>query len=169
MYCKAGYRVHVDLNHSPHMVCMAANANALSQYPLHVRLHRRVFRQTLPLHRRVFRQTLPLHVSVLPGEYARGPGQGRGSRGAATPCTGPLSLMLFLFIIIITATLSLVFPVFLPHFGLYGAALLHRCVLPYRYRTILEMTLKLMKSCELMGAGTGQAAQHPRARDNEYL
>ena len=39
---------------------------------------------------------------------------------------------------------------FLPHFRLYEVVSLHRCVLPYKYRKILEMFLTLMKLCELI-------------------
>ena len=34
------------------------------------------------------------------------------------------------------------FPIFLPHFRLYEVMLLHMCVLPYKFRKILEMLLK---------------------------
>ena len=43
-------------------------------------------------------------------------------------------------------------PISLPHFRLYEVVLLHVCVLPYKYRTILEMLPKLMKWCEIMGS-----------------
>ena len=36
-----------------------------------------------------------------------------------------------------------IFLLFLPHFRLYGVVSLHRCVLPYKYRRILEMLPKL--------------------------
>ena len=41
----------------------------------------------------------------------------------------------------------LLFPFFLPHFRLHEVASLHMCVLPFKYRKILEMLLKLMTSC----------------------
>ena len=44
-----------------------------------------------------------------------------------------------------------IFPIFLPHFRLYEVVSLHMCVLPYRCRKILEMLLKLMKLCDIMG------------------
>ena len=40
-------------------------------------------------------------------------------------------------------------PTFLPHFRLYGVVSLHMCVLPYKYRKILKMLLKLMKLCAI--------------------
>ena len=49
------------------------------------------------------------------------------------------------------------FPIFLPQSRLYGVVLLHVCVLPSKYRTILEMLLKLIGLCEIMGAGHGRA------------
>ena len=45
-----------------------------------------------------------------------------------------------------------IFPIFLPHFRLYAVASLHVCVLPYKYREILEMLPKLMELCEIMGS-----------------
>ena len=39
----------------------------------------------------------------------------------------------------------LIFPTSLPHFRLYEVVALHMCVLPYKYRKILEMLLTLMK------------------------
>ena len=47
-----------------------------------------------------------------------------------------------------------IFPIFLPHFRLCEVVSLHTCVLPYKYRKILEMLLKLMKLCKLMGSRT---------------
>ena len=44
-----------------------------------------------------------------------------------------------------------IFPIFLPHFRLYEVVSLHMCVLPYKYRKILEMLLKLMKLCFING------------------
>ena len=42
---------------------------------------------------------------------------------------------------------------FLYHiFRLYEVVPFHRCVLPYKYRNILEMLPKLMKLCEIMGS-----------------
>ena len=43
-------------------------------------------------------------------------------------------------------------PIFLPHFRLHEVFSLHMCVLLYKYRKILEMLLKLMKLCEIMGS-----------------
>ena len=40
----------------------------------------------------------------------------------------------------------------LPHFRLHGVVSLHMCVLPYKYREILEMLPKLTELCELMGS-----------------
>ena len=45
-----------------------------------------------------------------------------------------------------------IFRIFLSHFRLYEVVSLHRCVLPYIYRTILEMLLKLIELCETMGS-----------------
>ena len=46
----------------------------------------------------------------------------------------------------------LLFLIILPHFGLYAVVSLHMCVLPYKYRTLLEMLPKLMKFCDIMGS-----------------
>ena len=39
---------------------------------------------------------------------------------------------------------------FLPHFRLYEVVSLHMCVLPYKYRKMLEGLPKLLKLCEIM-------------------
>ena len=44
-------------------------------------------------------------------------------------------------------------PIFLPHFRLYEVVSLHVCVLPYKYRKILERLLKLMKLCNIIYNG----------------
>ena len=41
-----------------------------------------------------------------------------------------------------------------PACSLYFVFSVSRCVHPYKCRSILEMLLKLMKSCEITGAGT---------------
>ena len=56
------------------------------------------------------------------------------------------------------------FPIFLPHFRLYGVVSLHMRVLPYKYRKILEMLFKLMTSRETMGAGTCRSSRRWRTR-----
>ena len=47
-----------------------------------------------------------------------------------------------------------IFPIFLPRFRLYEVVSLHRCVLPYKCRKILEMLLELMKLCDITGRRT---------------
>ena len=42
---------------------------------------------------------------------------------------------------------SPIFPIFLPHCRLYEVVSLRMCVIPYKYRKIVEMLLKLMKVC----------------------
>ena len=44
----------------------------------------------------------------------------------------------------------------LPHFRLYEVVPLHMGVLPYTYRKMLDMVLKLMKICEIMGRRPGK-------------
>ena len=46
---------------------------------------------------------------------------------------------------------SPIFPVLLPHFRLCGVVSIYMCVLPYKYRKILAMLLKLTKLCDIMG------------------
>ena len=43
-----------------------------------------------------------------------------------------------------------IFPNSLPHFRLFEVVSLHRCVHPYKHRKILDMLLKLMKSCGML-------------------
>ena len=53
-------------------------------------------------------------------------------------------------------------PTSLPHFRLYEVVLLHMCLLPYKYRKILEMLFKLMKLWEIM-CTAGSAHLHGHA------
>ena len=48
------------------------------------------------------------------------------------------------------AFVSPVFPIILPRFRLYEVVALHACVLPYKYRKILEMLLELTKFFKIM-------------------
>ena len=53
-------------------------------------------------------------------------------------------------------------PIFLPHFRLYEVASLNMCVLPFKYRKILEMLLKLLEvsyanECGMNECGAGSA------------
>ena len=43
------------------------------------------------------------------------------------------------------------FPLFLTTFPFYEVVSLHRCVIPYKYRKLLEMLVKLRKLFEIMG------------------
>ena len=53
---------------------------------------------------------------------------------------------------------------FLPHFRLYGVAWLHVCVLPYKYRNILQMLHTLMKLCDIMRFNGEQAVKQSSCR-----
>ena len=73
-------------------------------------------------------------------------------RIATAQCTTPFALCPTVFRLC-SDCVPTVFRLFNPHVLFNDAVLVPRCVLPYKYRKILGMLSKLMKLCEIRGAG----------------
>ena len=133
------------------------------------RLCRLIFPILLPLFR--LYEVVPLHVCVLPYKCRKISAMllklmkfcGVCGREGPAPLSPNISYFLFpchkgphkgIRVALMRAASS--YPISLPRFRLYEVVSLHMCVLPYKYRKILEMLLQLMKLCEIMGSRPGR-------------